>query len=185
MKLDGEQFDQLHQALISALPSVPALARVVRTGLNENLASIAGGNDLSETSFNLVVWAESNGRLQELVESAQRANPGNHDLQRFVDEFSRLSQAANTSNSNKPPNRTQSDVPKTMDRSQFIQALYNLTNDDFETLLLNIEGAGRRVAPNANVQRRANELIGWAESATGPGWETVYKKAQEVGLFPM
>ena len=54
MQLTGEQVKQLHRALLSAFPKVAVLQILVRTGLNENLAAIAGETDLSTVVFALI-----------------------------------------------------------------------------------------------------------------------------------
>jgi len=71
-----------------------------------------------------------------------------------------------------------------MDRAKFVNWLYGLRNDDLESLILNLVGASNRITESASVRRRVNELIGWADSSTGPGLDKVFQKAQEVGLFP-
>src|SRR5579871_40125 len=87
MNLSGDQFKQLQQALMSAFPSVAKLAMMVRTGVGENLRSVAGGDDLAEVTFNLITWAEADGRLEELVQKAYDANPGNLELQSFAEQY--------------------------------------------------------------------------------------------------
>src|SRR4051812_15111435 len=80
---DGQTIQQLHQALLSAFPDQASLSRMVRMGMNLNLATIAGA-DLSDTVFRLISWAESQGRTAELIEQANRQNPGNPDLRRLA-----------------------------------------------------------------------------------------------------
>ena len=81
MKLNGTQLQQILNALISAYPNISALERMVRFGLNENLQSIAGGSSLTDVVFQLISWAQAQGRLEELVREAYQQNPGNRDLQ--------------------------------------------------------------------------------------------------------
>src|SRR5438552_3638483 len=80
MKLSGDHFGRLHAALLSAFPTSASLTLMVRTGLGENLAAIAGETDLSATVLRLITWAESRGRVKELVDEAMRVNPGNPEL---------------------------------------------------------------------------------------------------------
>jgi len=84
VKLSGEQTRQLQQALLSACPNEGTLRMFVRTGLEENLDAIVGGMNLSEMVFNLIVWAESRGRLKDLIEKAYQENPLNPSLRSFA-----------------------------------------------------------------------------------------------------
>jgi len=84
IKLSGGQIKQLHQALLSAFPNIASLQFLVRTELEKNLDAIAGGNNLSEITFQLINWAETHGTLKELIQRAYQANPSNPALSQFV-----------------------------------------------------------------------------------------------------
>lgn len=56
---------------------------MVRFELDVNLNAISGGENLAEITYSLIEWAETQGRLPDLVASAQRANPGNQELAEF------------------------------------------------------------------------------------------------------
>ncbi len=84
MKLTGSQVQQLHDALLSAYPTHGALAQMVRFVLDENLNVIAGSGNLSETTFNLITWAEAHGCLPGLLAGAQAQNPDNAELTQVV-----------------------------------------------------------------------------------------------------
>ena len=87
MKLSGAQLQQILNALISAYPSYAALERMVRFGLSENLQSIAGSGILTDVVFQLISWAQAQGRLEELVREAYEQNPGNPDLRAVAGWF--------------------------------------------------------------------------------------------------
>jgi Effector-associated domain 1/Effector-associated domain 7 len=87
MQLTGPQHQELRDALISAYPSRPSLEQMVRFKLNENLNTITGDGSLAEIIFNLINWAEAQGRLEELVTKAHAANSGNPQLRAFVDRM--------------------------------------------------------------------------------------------------
>jgi hypothetical protein len=87
MKLTGAQLQQILTALISAYPTVGALDRMVSFGLNENLQAIAGSGSLNDVVFELIRWAQAQGRLEELVREAYEQNPGNRDLQTVAGWF--------------------------------------------------------------------------------------------------
>jgi Effector-associated domain 1/Trypsin-like peptidase domain len=87
MKLMGNQRKQLSEALISAFPNKFSLKQMLRFGLNENLEVIAGGENLRDVVFNLVEWAEAQGKTEELVLAARNENPGNLALRAFAEEI--------------------------------------------------------------------------------------------------
>jgi hypothetical protein len=86
-KLKGSQLKKLQEALHDAFPSQDSLRQMVRTELDEHLSRIAGGENLSAVIFDLIEWAESEGRLQELIEGAHRTNPGNAMLRTFIEKY--------------------------------------------------------------------------------------------------
>lgn len=77
MKLSGSEVQSLHQALLSAFPKQSSLAQMVRFQLDENLSAIADGAEQSERIFDLIGWAESKGKLIDLINGAVEANPNN------------------------------------------------------------------------------------------------------------
>jgi hypothetical protein len=88
MKLDGQQRLQLQQSLLSAFPGKAKLEQMVSFQLEKRLDEIAGGADLTEITFNLIKWAETNGRVDELVTKANTSNPGNPELSAFAAQVS-------------------------------------------------------------------------------------------------
>jgi hypothetical protein len=87
VQLNGRQKNQLYKALLSAFPDRPSLARMVNYQLDVNLAAIAGDGPLNGVIAELITWAEAQGRIQELIESAQLENPGNPALQECARQF--------------------------------------------------------------------------------------------------
>jgi V8-like Glu-specific endopeptidase len=85
IELRGPEFLQLEEALASAFPDRNSLERMVRYKLDENLEQIAGAEFFSDVLFGLIQWAESQGRVLDLVTAAREANPGNVLLQQFAD----------------------------------------------------------------------------------------------------
>src|SRR5882724_3439077 len=86
MNLKPEQLEGLHRALLRAFPSESGLQQMVLFKLGENLNAIAGGVGLLEKILNLIVWAEANGRTEDLIVGARKVNPGNPDLKAFATE---------------------------------------------------------------------------------------------------
>jgi hypothetical protein len=85
IELRGPEFLQLEEALASAFPGRNDLERMVRFKLDENLEQIAGAGFYSDVLFRLIQWAESHGRIPDLVTAARETNPGNVMLQQFED----------------------------------------------------------------------------------------------------
>lgn len=81
--LDRTARKQLHQALLSAFPSLTTLNQLLSLGMDQNLAAIAQGN-LSDSVLQVLQWAEAMGRVDELISAASEANPGNPELAAFV-----------------------------------------------------------------------------------------------------
>jgi hypothetical protein len=86
MPLSGDTFEKLHAALLSAFDE-PGLQRMVAFGMNKNLAAITSRGALSEIIFQLIQWADREGCLDELIDAAARANPGNPALKAFVGSY--------------------------------------------------------------------------------------------------
>ncbi len=86
MPLRGAQIMQFQEALLSAYDG-PALAQMVRIRLDEDLPAIAGGTNLREVVFNLILWAERTGRSEELVVGASASNPQNALLKEFTAQY--------------------------------------------------------------------------------------------------
>lgn len=87
MEWSGAQIDALHAALLSAYPNKSNLERMVRTELDLRLNTVAGGNNYSDTVFQLIEALEAEDRLLELISAAQRKNPGNAKLKALIDSL--------------------------------------------------------------------------------------------------
>lgn len=86
MALRGAQIMQFQEALLSAYDGA-GLAQMVRIRLDEDLAAVAGGGNLSEVVFNLILWADRTGRTEELVVGASASNPQNALLKAFTTQY--------------------------------------------------------------------------------------------------
>ncbi len=60
---------------------------MVRFKLDTSLATITTGKSLPGSVYDLIEWAESQGRVTELVQKAYERNPGNSELKSFAEEF--------------------------------------------------------------------------------------------------
>lgn len=80
MKLPGARFEELQEALVTAFPTESDLRQMVRVGLDVPLANISNSRNLRGLVYDLIEWAESRGRLDDLVKQAHTHNPGNELL---------------------------------------------------------------------------------------------------------
>jgi hypothetical protein len=88
-KLTGPLQQQFHDAMLSAFHDQTTLTQMVRYRLQENLPAIVGAGGLSQQVFDLMVWAEAHGKLEQLIEGARTAVPGNAQLKTFAEDFER------------------------------------------------------------------------------------------------
>jgi hypothetical protein len=75
--LSGQQLKTFHEALLSAFSTPSALGQFLRFRLDQPLEPLMGSNSYSDLVFDVLKWAESNGRLEELMIEALLSYPGN------------------------------------------------------------------------------------------------------------
>lgn len=80
MKLKGDIFKQLRDALLDAFPD-HGLRSMVRMELEEDLQQIVAPGNLTNQVEELLLWAERNDRVADLIAGARAANPTNKKLQ--------------------------------------------------------------------------------------------------------
>lgn len=91
------RLEELHNALMSAFPSIGELERFTSIFLETPLDSITPyfNNTLDRVVFDLIQWARKEGRIGELLTAALRANPynlkTNEVFRKFEDESSNQS----------------------------------------------------------------------------------------------
>ena len=86
MKLSKAERHELFEALLDAYPSYNPLEIMVSFGLEENLEEIAGAGILKDVVFNLIQWAESQGKLEPLIRGVYEENSGNPRLKAFYQQ---------------------------------------------------------------------------------------------------
>ncbi len=121
MRLKGFERERLSEAIISAYPSKTKLKMMVSYQLDKNLDAIAGGDDLTEIVFSLIEWAESRGKLENLIEAAGKENPGNPDLREFKEHIQEKYRPSS------PPGFSPASPPE-------------LTNFEFEVITVDAQG---------------------------------------------
>ena len=88
MELTPSQRQELRAALLSAFPQPPLLDLMIQDALGKDLNQITQGQPTYDlTVQDLVKWADSQGRLRELVIGASQKNPGNPELKAFSQVF--------------------------------------------------------------------------------------------------
>src|SRR4051794_28195755 len=84
MNLNGSELRQFQAALLSAFPDESDLRQMTLFGLSENLRTITHGDNLQDMVFELITWARTQSRLDQLLQAALDSNPHNEDLQAFA-----------------------------------------------------------------------------------------------------
>ena len=88
-ELGLDQRNNLIDALVSAYPNENFLGLMLKRELGVKLNSIIQNARIyEETVDSLVEWAESNGKLKDLLKGAFQYNPGNPQLNKLVQEWS-------------------------------------------------------------------------------------------------
>lgn len=87
MKLSGDLRKKIRQAILGAYPTITSLKMMVDDELGHNLDAIAGGSNLEVVVFNLIIAAESQGWLEDLIRAASKSNPKNSDLKDIAEKL--------------------------------------------------------------------------------------------------
>src|SRR5271165_1261261 len=87
MELTKEQRQLLREALPDAFPSWDKMSSMAGIRLGLNLEAEVGHVSLESAAFGLIQWAESQGRIEDLVHGAREENPGNEKLKRVFPEL--------------------------------------------------------------------------------------------------
>lgn len=116
MTLSGQQLEALHDAILAVF-SKRDLTQLVKFKLDEQLEVISDGGNLSETVFSLIRWAESRGRLPELIREAHLARPHNSVLAELATEAG-LPLDVDLASSNNDSTNPELDSPPNLSRSR-------------------------------------------------------------------
>jgi hypothetical protein len=87
MKPTLQQYNDFYAALIDAFPDALYFQRLTRGGLGLPLPQITGHTRTPDIVYDLLQWAEAQGRLLDLLIAARNANPGNPLLRHFAEQF--------------------------------------------------------------------------------------------------
>jgi hypothetical protein len=70
----------LRDAILSGFKA-PELEQTVRLDLNQHLDIITSNGPLGEVVFDLILWAENRGLVEDLIRVVQRARPNNKKIE--------------------------------------------------------------------------------------------------------
>lgn len=121
--------------MLGAFPSVADLSMLASFHMSENLAAIVSGGRLPDQVFELIGWAEAQGRLEDLVAAAQRAVPGNAKLTAVAEDFARWKSVPASVNPS-APGPAVPDINLTKLRTAMTGAF---STDDLHTLCADVE----------------------------------------------
>ena len=93
LNLKGQQMQALRDALVSAYPRYETLSQLMLFQLNERLDNVVARGPMNDVAFELIMWAESQGKLEPLIAGALTQVPHNPALRRFALEVSLTSDA--------------------------------------------------------------------------------------------
>jgi len=84
MSLSNAQARQLHDAFVSAF-DFQELRMLMAYDLGETLEEVVGEGSLNQVVFDLIKWAERNGRMEDLVRAAVQNRPENPRVKAAAD----------------------------------------------------------------------------------------------------
>jgi hypothetical protein len=87
MKLQGTDVEKLANAMLEAYPDRTDLEMMVKYKLDQSLDEIAGGETTRYIIFNLIKWADSNGRIRDLLNATSEYRPHNSDLKEAINNL--------------------------------------------------------------------------------------------------
>jgi serine/threonine-protein kinase len=83
----GKHFEGLQRALVEAFPTVHRLEELTLAGIDYSLARITTRSGLDAQVFDLVEFAQSRGKLDELIRGAHEQNPTSPHLLAFLNRL--------------------------------------------------------------------------------------------------
>jgi tetratricopeptide (TPR) repeat protein len=85
MKLSGVEYQKLVESIVQAYPTKNDLAQIVMYSLEENIDAIVNSETTTQSIvFNLINWAETRGKLKNLLEIISQERPDNVELQNTI-----------------------------------------------------------------------------------------------------
>lgn len=84
MKLAANDRQNLLTIILDSYPDIAEIAMLINLELGENLDNIAGGSNNKQKVFNLIKWAETRGKLIDLLQAISKDRPDNVELQESI-----------------------------------------------------------------------------------------------------
>ncbi len=78
---------QLRLALMDAFPTEGKFEMMLKDELNKDYKKIATGENYEQKVFNLINDFQAENKIKELINAAQKANPGNPELLNFIRDY--------------------------------------------------------------------------------------------------
>jgi V8-like Glu-specific endopeptidase len=86
--LTGQDWRNITKALTEAFPTFGDLERMMQFGIGESLQRIVANNaNLDQAAFELLRWAKSEGRIEQLLVAARNEKPLNRQLRLVAEHF--------------------------------------------------------------------------------------------------
>ena len=96
MSLSSLQRKQIQDALVAAFGNEDNLRQMLMLQMSINLESVTKPGNIAQRTFDVVTWADEQGRVSELVHAACAENPQNPELQSLAESSSSWHIAAPT-----------------------------------------------------------------------------------------
>ncbi|MFM6025637.1 MAG: effector-associated domain EAD1-containing protein, partial [Dolichospermum sp.] len=81
----GVEYQKLVKSIVQAYPTKDDLAQIVMYSLEENIDAIVNSETTTQSIvFNLITWAETRGKLKNLLEILSQERPDNVELQNTI-----------------------------------------------------------------------------------------------------
>lgn len=88
MKLSGSEFKELRKALTDAFPSKASLKRLIKeSDIGIDVEKIVFSENLNDVVYEIIGWAESQNKLNILINAAYEENPENPKLKAFIEKL--------------------------------------------------------------------------------------------------
>ena len=87
LRLDGPQRERLRSVLEIAFPTPESLNRMLSAELDLSLNTVTGTGAYPNQLFDLVVWINAQGRVEDLIRGASKINSGSPELQELALEW--------------------------------------------------------------------------------------------------
>jgi len=84
---EGEQIKKCTSALSDAFRTPEKLEQLVTYHLDDRLSEISIHKNMADMIYELIMWARSHGKFEELIKGAISENPGNPQLKKFVTQY--------------------------------------------------------------------------------------------------